>query len=213
MIKKYTKSEEIFHGISHGIGVVFGIVALTILLILSIQKGDISAITGFSIYGACFIIMFLSSTLYHSISKEGIKKILRVFDHSAIFLFIAGTYTPIAVLTLEGILRIIVLAGIWTIALGGILFKILTYGSFDKHKILSLSIYIGMGWVAIIPIKSIINATSINFLYWILGGGLLYTLGAIIYGMKKIPYNHGIWHIFVLFASITHFLGIVLHLA
>ena len=213
MGKRYTKKEELANGITHGIGVLFGIVALTILLIMAIKKGSVPSIVSFSIYVACIILMFLSSTLYHSFTIDKVKKILRVFDHSSIFLFIAGTYTPIALLTLQGKLRIIILVGIWTIAVSGIVFKILTFGKFDKYKALSLIIYIGMGWIAIIPIRHIINATSINFFYWILGGGILYTLGTIFYSVKKIPYNHAIWHIFVLVASVTHFLGIMFHLA
>lgn len=211
--KKYSKAEEIFNGISHGMGVVFGIVALTLLLIVSIRKGDIPSIVAFSIYGGCIILMFLSSTLYHSITIEKAKRVLRVFDHSSIFLFIAGTYTPIALLALNGSLRWIILIGVWAIALSGIIFKIITYNKFDKFKLLSVFIYIGMGWIAIIPIKSIINATSLNFFYWILAGGLLYTVGTIFYGNKRIPFNHGIWHIFVLAASIAHFLGIFKYLA
>ncbi|MDR7870620.1 MAG: hemolysin III family protein [Tissierellaceae bacterium] len=213
MSKKYSKSEEIFNGISHGMGVVFGIVALVLLLIVSISKKDVPSIVAFSIYGGCIILMFLSSTLYHSITIEKVKKVLRVFDHSSIFLFIAGTYTPIALLALKGTLRLVILIGIWAIALGGVVFKIITYNKFDKFKILSLIIYIGMGWLAIIPIKAIINATSINFFYWILAGGILYTIGTLFYGNKKIPFNHGIWHLFVLAASITHFLGIFKYLA
>lgn len=213
MIKKYNKIEEIFNGITHGIGVVFGIVALTVLLILSIRKGDIPSIVSFSIYGACIILMFLSSTLYHSIPMEKAKSILRVFDHSSIFLFIAGTYTPIVILTLTGGLRIGVLVSVWAIAIAGVVFKIFTYGKFDKYKAVSLILYIGMGWIAAIPVRAIINATSINFFLWILGGGLLYTLGTIFYGFRKIPFNHGIWHLFVLAASIVHFVGIYLYLA
>src|SRR5690625_1025661 len=212
MKKRYTKREEIDNGITHGIGIVFGIVALTILLFLAIQNKNIPAIVSFSIYGLCIILMFTSSTLYHSLTKENIKKILRVFDHSSIFLFIAGTYTPVALLTLKGSLRIGILIGIWLIAIAGVIFKIFTFGKFDKYKALSLAIYIGMGWLAIIPIRAIIRATSINFFYWILAGGLLYTLGTLFYSIKRIPYNHAIWHIFVLAASITHFLGIVLYL-
>lgn len=211
--KKYTKTEEIFNGISHGIGVVFGIVALILLLIVSISNKDIPSIVAFSIYGGCIILMFLSSTLYHSINIEKVKRILRVFDHSSIFLFIAGTYTPIALLALEGTLRLVVLMGIWGIALGGVVFKIVTYNKFDKYKVLSVLIYVGMGWIAILPIKAIISATSINFFYWILAGGLLYTIGTLFYSNKKIPFNHGIWHIFVLAASIAHFLGILKYLA
>jgi hemolysin III len=213
MIKQYTKKEEIFNGITHGIGVVFGIVALTILLFFAIQKGNVPSIVGFAIYGACIILMFLSSTLYHSFSIEKVKKVLRVFDHSSIFLFIAGTYTPIILLTLNGTFRIIMLVSIWSIAVIGVVFKIFTFGKFDNFKTLSLILYIGMGWLALIPLKAIVNATSINFFYWILAGGLLYTVGTIFYGVKKIPYNHGIWHLFVLAASIMHFLGIVFYLA
>ena len=213
MVKKYTKTEEILNGVTHGIGVVFGIVALTILLVLSIQEMNIPAIVSFSIYGACIILMFLSSTLYHSFTKEKIKKVLRVFDHSSIFLFIAGTYTPIVLLTLNGSMKYLVLIGVWLIALSGVIFKIFTYGKFDKYKALSLALYIGMGWIAIIPIKAIINATSMHFFFWILAGGILYSLGTIFYGVKKIPYNHAIWHVFVLVASVMHFLGIVFYLA
>lgn len=213
MAKKYTKIEEILNGVTHGIGVVFGIVAMTILLVISIQKGNIPAIVSFSIYGICIILMFLSSTLYHSFTIDKVKKILRVFDHSSIFLFIAGTYTPVILLSLTGIMRMVILILIWTIALSGVGFKILTFGKFDKYKALSLLLYIGMGWIAIFPIRAIINSTSINFFYWILGGGLLYTIGTIFYGIKKIPYNHAIWHLFVLAASVVHFLGIVIHLA
>lgn len=212
MSKKYSKFEEIFNSVTHGIGVVFGIVALTLLLYVAIKDGSVSEIVGFSIYGACIILMFLSSTLYHSFTKEKIKMILRVFDHSSIFLFIAGTYTPIALLALEGALRVGVLIGTWSIAIAGVVFKIFTYGKYDKFKKASVFIYIAMGWFAIFPIKAIINATSINFFYWILAGGILYTVGTIFYSNKRIPLNHGIWHLFVLAASITHFIGIAIHL-
>lgn len=213
MKKNYGKIEELINCITHGAGIIFGIIALTIMLIISIKKGDVSEIVAFSIYGACIIFMFLSSTLYHSFTIEKVKKILRVFDHSAIFIFIAGTYTPIVLLTLTGKFKIFMLVAIWAIALSGILFKIFTYGKFDKYNMISLIIYIAMGWIALIPVKQIIEATSMNFFYWILAGGLIYTLGTIFYKNKKIPFNHAIWHVFVLAASITHFVGIVTYLA
>ncbi|WP_353092836.1 hemolysin III family protein [Tissierella praeacuta] len=210
--KKYTVKEEIANGITHGIGVLFGITALVILLVMSIGKGDRLSIIAFSIYGACFIFMYLSSTLYHSITNERAKGILRVFDHSSIFLFIAGTYTPIALLTMDGALRIGILIAVWFIAIFGIVFKIFTFGKFDRFKAFSLSLYICMGWIAVFTIKPIIRMTSIGFFMWILGGGLLYTLGTIFYSIKKIPYHHAIWHIFVLAASVAHFVGIILYL-
>ena len=213
MMKKHEKAEEIFNCITHGLGVVFGIFGLSILLTMAIKEGNVSSVVSFSIYGVCIIIMFLSSTVYHSITNEKTKGVLRVFDHSSIFIFIAGTYTPIVTLTLTGALRVVLLIGIWVIALSGVIFKIFTYGKFDKYKKVSLALYIGMGWIAILPIKAIINATSISFFYWILGGGVLYTVGTIFYGFRKIPFNHGIWHLFVLGASIVHYVGIYLYLA
>lgn len=213
MSNKYTVREEIVNGITHGFGILFGIIALIVLLLSPCAKESMAATISFVIYGLCIILMFTASTLYHSFRKEKAKKVLRVFDHSSIFLFIAGTYTPILVLTLQGKVRTWLLFGIWLVAALGVVFKIFTYGKFDKYKGLSLGLYIGMGWMAIIPIKAIIGATSWGFFGFILFGGLLYTLGTLFYSNKKIPYNHGIWHLFVLAASISHFLGIGIYLA
>ncbi len=210
--KRYTVGEEIANSITHGLGVLFGIAALIILLVFSIREKDIVSVISFSIYGLCIVLMYLSSTLYHSITNKRAKKILRVFDHSAIYLFIAGTYTPIALLAMKRRPGIIVLAVVWSIALFGVIFKISTHSKMDKFKKLSLALYLGMGWVAVFTIKPIIAMTSIKFFAWILGGGLLYTLGTIFYSMRKLPYSHAIWHIFVLGASIIHFLGIFLYL-
>ncbi|MCF6464788.1 PAQR family membrane homeostasis protein TrhA [Clostridium sp. Cult2] len=210
--KRYTKKEEIANGITHGLGVLFGIVALVVLLIFSIRKKDTISIVAFSIYGFCLIFMYLSSTLYHSIRNEKAKRILRVFDHSSIYLFIAGTYTPIALLSMEGRLRIGIMVAIWTIAILGVIFKIFTAGKFDKYKAISLIMYIAMGWIALFTIKPIVRMTSLHFMLWILGGGLTYTLGTIFYSNKKIPFNHAIWHMFVLGGTVLHFVGILLYL-
>src|SRR5699024_914094 len=119
------------------------------------------------------------------ITNEKVKRILRVFDHSSIFLFIAGTYTPIALITMEGKLRIGTMIAMWSIAIFGVVFKIFTFGKFDKYKAVSLALYIGMGWLTIFTIKPIIRMTSLNFFLWILGGGLVYTVGTIFYSIKK----------------------------
>lgn len=210
--KLYTKKEEIANGITHGLGTLFGIVALVILLVFSIRKGETISIVAFSIYGACLTFMYLSSTLYHSIKNEKAKRILRVFDHSSIYLFIAGTYTPIVLLTMEGGLRLGIMIAVWSIAVIGVVFKILTVGKFDRYKALSLTMYIAMGWLTVFTIKPIVDATSINFFLWILGGGLAYTIGTIFYSIKRIPYTHAIWHMFVLGGTVLHFVGILLHL-
>lgn len=210
---KYSKREEIANATTHGIGIVFGIAVLIILLLFSVRKGDTISITAFSVYGICLILMYLSSTLYHSFRNVKIKEILRVFDHSSIYLFIAGTYTPVALLALEGNLRIGIMVAVWIIAILGVIFKIVTAGKFDRFKALSLITYIAMGWIAVFTIKPIVEMTSLNFFFWLLGGGIIYSLGTIFYSIKAIPYNHAIWHLFVLSGTVLHFVGMLLHLA
>lgn len=210
--KKYSLKEEIANSITHGIGIVFSVVALTILLVFAIWKKNPISIVSFSIYGLCSIALYTASTLYHSFRKEKLKRILRIFDHSSIFLFIAGTYTPIALLSMEGYWRIGILVAIWVIAIVGIVFKIISYNKLDKHKLFSLILYLAMGWLVVIAIKPMLEITPINFLIWLVAGGLFYSLGTIFYSNKKIPFNHAIWHIFVLGGSVMHFLGIFFYL-
>lgn len=211
--KMYSLGEEIANSITHGIGVVFSIVVLTILLVYAIWQRSAVSIIGFSIYGFCSIIMYLSSTLYHSFQGPKIKSILRVLDHSAIYLYIAGTYTPITLLALDGYWRIGILVGVWTLAILGVLFKVFTFNKFEKYKIASLILYIAMGWIVIIAVKPMLEAIPIQFFMWLLAGGIVYTSGTIFYAVKKIPFNHAIWHLFVLAGSVVHFLGIFLYLS
>ncbi|WP_205687661.1 PAQR family membrane homeostasis protein TrhA [Clostridiisalibacter paucivorans] len=210
--KRYSIKEEIANSITHGIGFIFSVVALTILLIYAIYEKNTVSIVSFSIYGGCSIFLYLFSTLYHSIQKEKAKKVLRIFDHSSIFLFIAGTYTPVALISLEGYWRIGILTAVWSIAILGILFKIITFNKYEKHKKFSLFLYILMGWIVIIAVKPMLQALPMNFFMWLLAGGLVYTLGTIFYAIKKIPYNHAIWHLFVLAGTVLHFCGIFIYL-
>ncbi|WP_129598236.1 PAQR family membrane homeostasis protein TrhA [Anaerophilus nitritogenes] len=211
-MKKYSLKEEIANSISHGIGIVFSIVVVTILLVYAIWDKNPISITAFSIYGFCSICLYVASTLYHSFQKERVKKILRIFDHSSIFLFIAGTYTPVVLLTMRGYWRIGILTGVWVIALAGILFKVFTFNKFEKYKVVSLSLYILMGWIVVIAIKPMLEVVPMGFFMWLLAGGIIYTLGTIFYACKKIPYNHAIWHLFVLTGSVLHFVGIFKYL-
>lgn len=211
--KRYSKGEEIANSITHGIGILFSVVALTILLVFAITKRSPLAITAFSIYGLGSICLYTSSTLYHSFKKESLKRLFRIFDHSSIFIYIAGTYTPIALLALTGYWRIGILAGAWVIAISGIVYKAISMTKLKKQKIVSLLIYIGMGWISVIAFKPMTEVVSIEFFYWLLAGGLVYTVGALIYAVKKIPFNHAIWHGFVLAGSVVHFLAIFLYLA
>lgn len=198
---------EIHNAISHGIGVVLGIVFLLILIIPRIRSGDTLGVVAFSIYGGCFILLFSASTIYHAVPFPKVKPILRVFDHISIYYFIAGSYTPAILLLTEGWFRVFFISLIWAIALFGTVFKIVTYNKFDKTKIVSLITYISMGWLAIFLIRPILNNTSWKFLLLLVLGGLLYTVGTIFYKSNRFKYNHVIWHFFVLAAAIVHFNG------
>lgn len=205
---KYEKKKECLNAITHWLGVLIGIVALVVLLFVALKENNASKIVSFSIYGATFILMYLASAIYHSIKHIKIKSILRVFDHAAIFLFIAGSYTPIAILSFEGAFRIITMVLVWSIALFGVFYKIYTYGKFESTKRVSLFLYLAMGWISVFMLKPIIDSTSLTFMLSLALGGLMYTIGTIFYANKKIPYNHAIWHLFVLGGSIVHFTGI-----
>lgn len=210
--KRYSLKEEIANSITHGVGILFSIVTVTILLVYSIWKKSAISIVAFSVYGFGSISLYVASTLYHSFRSEKLKRIFRLFDHSSIYLFIAGTYTPIVLLCMKGYWRIGILTSVWLIAILGISFKILTFNKFEKYKKASLAIYIVMGWILVIAIKPMLEMVPMGFFMWLLMGGIVYTVGTIFYSIKKIPYNHAIWHIFVLTGSIIHFLGIFLYL-
>ncbi|TCP98368.1 PAQR family membrane homeostasis protein TrhA [Serpentinicella alkaliphila] len=186
-VKRYSIKEEIANSITHGLGIVFSIVALTILLVYSILNKSTISIVGFSIYGVCSILLYVSSTLYHSFQQEKVKSIFRVFDHSSIFLFIAGTYTPVTLIAMRGYWRVGILVAIWCIAIIGILFKVFTYNKFEKYKFVSLSLYILMGWLVVIAIKPMAQMVPMGFLLWLLAGGVAYTIGTIFYAIKKYP--------------------------
>lgn len=204
----YSKKEEILNAITHYFGVMLGILGLILSIVAAVKLKSPIRIAAFSIYGASIIIMYLFSSIYHSIQHEKAKKVLRVFDHCSIFIMIAGSFTPVILLTFRGYLRILFIALIWTIALFGILFKSFTYGKFEKYKKLSLIIYLSMGWLAVFTLPELYLKEGIRLIIYLFIGGILYSIGAYFYANKKIPYNHAIWHIFIILASIVQYLGI-----
>ncbi|MDO5708018.1 MAG: hemolysin III family protein [Andreesenia angusta] len=210
----YSYKEEIFNSITHGIGTLFGFISTALLLYKPIVMEDYQRIIAFSIYGICTISMFLSSTIYHGIQNRDLKKFFRVFDHSAIFLCIAGTYTPIFLIALDTTLSKVILGIIWLCAIIGIGLKIINYlrGSFDKRKALSLAMYLIMGWIAVFFIPQLVKSIGLGFFIYILVGGLLYSIGAYFYKNRKIKLNHGIWHIFILLATVSQFIAIYKYL-
>lgn len=215
MVKKpliaqgYTLAEEIANSISHGIGLVFGIVGLVLLLGQAVDAhASALAITSYALYGGSMILLFLASTLYHAIPHPRAKIWLKKFDHCAIYLLIAGTYTPFLLVGLDSPLARGLMVVIWGLALLGILFK-LTIA--HRFKVLSLVTYLAMGWLSLVVIYQLATRLSPGGVTLLAVGGLIYSLGVIFYVCKRIPYNHAIWHGFVLGGSVCHFLAIYLY--
>ena len=209
LVNRYTFAEELFNSISHGIGALLSIVALVVLVAFASAKGDVWRIVSFSIYGFTLFFLYTSSTLYHSVFHEKVKRVLRIFDHVAIFIFIAGCYTPITLVAMRGPWGWTIFGVVWGIAIVGTLLKIF---AINRFKYLSLFLYILMGWLIIIAIKPMLAMLPPGLFFWLLAGGLLYSIGIIFYVWKRLPFNHGIWHLFVLAGSTVHFLGILFYL-
>lgn len=196
---------EIFNSISHGIGVLLGIAAIVLLLIKADSKEEYIA---YSIYGASIIILFLASTLYHSLIFTKARKTFRIIDHSSIFMLIAGTYTPYLLISLKNDKRLIYFGIIWTIAIIGILMKVFF---FEKSKKISNLLYIGMGWLSVIMIRSLVKVIDIKGIILLALGGIVYTSGVFFYKNKKIKFSHVIWHLFVLGGAILMYFSIYLY--
>ncbi|MDF7650549.1 hemolysin III family protein [Erwiniaceae bacterium L1_54_3] len=207
----YSLAEEIANSISHGIGCIFGIVGLVLLLTQAVEmRADITAITSYSLYGGSMILLFLASTLYHAIPHQKAKHWLKKFDHCAIYLLIAGTYTPFLLVGLKSPLAQGLMVVIWSLALAGIIFK-LTIA--HRFKVLSLVTYLSMGWLSLVVIYQLATKLSAGGVWLLAAGGIVYSLGVIFYVSRRIPYNHAIWHGFVLGGSILHFCAIYFYVA
>ncbi|STD28325.1 hemolysin [Edwardsiella tarda] len=209
-LSSYSLAEEVANSISHGIGFILGIVGLVLLLVQASDSGaDATAITSYSLYGGSMILLFLASTLYHAIPHPTAKRWLKIFDHCAIYLLIAGTYTPFLLVGLDSPLARGLMAVIWSLALAGIIFKL---AFAHRFKVVSLITYLTMGWLSLIVIYQLALRLSGGGLTLLALGGIIYTLGVIFYVCKRIPYNHAIWHGFVLGGSACHFFAIYLYL-
>ncbi len=198
--------EEIFNSITHGIGTLLSIAALVVLVVFASIRGNAWHVVSFSIFGATLVMLYLASTLYHSFTKEKVKNLFARFDHAAIFLLIAGTYTPFLLTTLRGALGWTFFGIIWGLAITGVVIRSIYLTRFRK---LMVAIYLIMGWMfvlAIVPMIKHMPTSSIVFLFL---GGAFYSIGVIFYMWRKLKYGHGIWHLFVLAGSIMHFFSVL----
>jgi hemolysin III len=207
-IEYYSPIEEITNIISHAIGFILGIIALVLLVTYASRYGNVWHIIIFGIFGVSLIILYGASTFYHSTKKPELRSRLRVFDHASIYVLIAGTYTPFCIITLKGTIGWVILSVSWGLALTGIILKLFFTG---KYKLISTLMYVFMGWIIVFAIKPLINNLSSDGLLWLVAGGMAYTIGAILYSIKKIKFNHAIFHILVLIGSVCHFVSVFLY--
>lgn len=199
---QYSLPEEIANAVTHGIGALLSVAALTLLVFYSAQQDDATRIACFSIYGASLIILFLSSTLYHALVNPEAKRFFKLLDHCAIYLLIAGTYTPLMIITLSGTLGYSMLMIVWLLAFAGIAYKVICG---NKYKSISVLSYLGLGFISLICIQQLYEKLQGNGLLLLCLGGLFYSAGTIFYVNRRIPFNHAIWHLFVLAGAVSHF--------
>ena len=203
--RPYTPAEELANAITHGLGSLLSIAAVTLLAVYSALRGDVWHVVSCSIYGATLVLLYSASTLYHSIRNERVKRSLKVVDHASIFLLIAGTYTPFLLVPLRGPWGWTLFGLVWSIALTGIVLKLFWTGRF---RLLSTLMYLAMGWLIVFAFKPLIHHLPLGGLVLLVAGGLLYSLGTVFYMRKKLPFGHAVWHGFVLAASICHFFSV-----
>ena len=201
----YSPLEELCHALSHGIGAILSVVGLILMLQLAVVSDDNWYFISSIVYGCSLILLYSSSTLYHAVSHVAIKHKLRQLDHAAIFILIAGTYTPFTLINLRDNWGLPLFTLIWTIALAGVFIELATQ---LKYKKLSLALYLGMGWLVIVAIQPMLNNVATGGLLLLLAGGLSYSFGVIFYIWKRLFLHHAIWHLFVLAGSVCHFLAV-----
>lgn len=205
---RYSIKEEIANSITHGIGIVLGIGALCILVTFAGIYGNTWHVISVSVFGFTLILLYTASTLYHSIQAPRTKNILQIVDHSAIYLLIAGTYTPFTLVNLRGPWGWSLFAAVWCLAFIGIAIQL---GQMERWRRVSLVLYVGMGWIVLVAIKPLISSLATSGLILLLLGGLAYTVGILFYRWKSLKFNHAVWHIFVLAGSILHFFAVLFY--
>ncbi|HUW61289.1 MAG TPA: hemolysin III family protein [Candidatus Bathyarchaeia archaeon] len=204
---RYGFLEELANLVTHAIGLALSVAGLTLLVTFAGLTGDPWRIVSFSIYGATLVALYVSSTLYHGLPCSAAKRVLRQIDHASIFLLIAGTYTPFVLVVLRGGLGWTLFGIVWALAAFGVAVKVAFTGRFE---VLTVILYLGMGWMGAMAIKPMLGALPPSGLALLVAGGLAYTVGVIFYAGRCIPFNHAIWHVFVVTGSVCHFLAVIL---
>ncbi len=203
--KYYSPIEEKINVISHAVGFFLSLIALGFLVVRASISGNVLHVVSFTIFGVSLMVLYAASSLYHNAKQPEVRKRLKIFDHASIYVLIAGTYTPFTLVTLQGSTGWIIFGVSWGIALVGITLKLFFTG---RYSIASTVMYVLMGWVIIFAIKPLVHNLSADGLFWLFLGGVAYTVGAVLYSIKKIKFNHAIFHLLVLIGSFCHFVSI-----
>jgi len=201
----YSKAEEKANSLTHAAGMLLSIAGLSLLVIASARQGDPWRIVSSAVYGTSLLLSFSFSTIYHTVQRPHAKYVFRILDHASIYLLIAGTYTPFALVSLRGAWGWSMFGVIWGLAVIGVIFK---FFMTHRLRVLGPILYIAMGWLVVIAIKPLLAVLPLAGFWWLVAGGVVYTVGVLFYAIDKIPYNHTIWHLFVLAASICHFVAV-----
>ncbi|MEX6626629.1 PAQR family membrane homeostasis protein TrhA [Tenacibaculum salmonis] len=201
----YRNTEEKLNVLTHGFGLLLSIIALPFLILKSVSYQGFWEVASFSIFGCSLILLYAASTFYHAAKNAKIRRRLNIFDHAAIYVLIAGSYTPFCLVVLPEKTGWYLFVFVWLFALIGVVLKLFFTGKYDK---LSTALYLIMGWQVIFLINPLIENLPYNGLFYLIAGGVFYTVGAILYSIKKVPYNHAIFHVFVLLGSFSHFWAI-----
>ncbi|NEQ49143.1 MAG: hemolysin III family protein [Leptolyngbya sp. SIO3F4] len=201
----YSKTEETLNILTHGLGLLLSIAALVFLILKAAETGRANYVVSFTLFGTSLILLYAASTFYHASMTPKIRAKLNSLDHAMIYLLIAGTYTPYTLVTLQGWVGWTIFGVVWGIALAGFCFKLFYTGRFEKLSTLS---YVALGWIIILAIVPLVEQLASGGLYWLVTGGVLYTIGAVLYSIPKLKYNHAIFHVFVVLGSISHFVSV-----
>lgn len=206
MQERRAELEEVLNALTHGVGVVASAAGGATLVTLAALSGDVWRLASAVVYGLSLLLLYTASTLYHGVRHQLARARLQVLDHCAIFVLIAGTYTPFTLVGLRGPWGWSLFGVIWTLAAAGVVFKLFCTGRYPR---LSTAIYVGMGWLAVVAVRPMLQALSLSTLSWIVAGGLAYTAGVFFFVSRRIPYAHAVWHLFVLAGSACHFVAVL----
>ncbi|MEW9625762.1 PAQR family membrane homeostasis protein TrhA [Rhodanobacter geophilus] len=207
-LPRYRRGDEFASSLLHGAGIVLSIGGLAILVAFAARRGDARAVTASAVYGVTLVLLYTASTLYHAVHVPAARPLLRTLDHIAIYLLIAGTYTPFTLIALPGAWGWSLFATVWALALAG---SALEFGWFRRWRRLAVLLYVGMGWIGMLAFKPLAAHLQTGGMALLIGGGVAYTLGVPFYLWRKLPYQHTLWHAFVLAGSVLHYFAVLLY--